>query len=156
MNWMMIGNRLKLWLFIAQYHPLLHSPTMYSLKALSRVRVLAQSHYNDPIHLPLAEHTRIPTFFVSKEIQRCLVSTYKFSNRLYVHHTVVPFITVWALICFLPEICRNILSVKMLFLWLTAISPASDNWACKDSIFSIFSLFSSQCFVALRIHYTTI
>ena len=46
---------------------------MYSLKALSRVRVLAQSHYNDPIHLPLAEHTRIPTFFVSKEIQRCLV-----------------------------------------------------------------------------------
>ena len=75
MNWMMIGNRLKLWLFIAQYHPLLHS-TMYSLKALSRVRVLAQSHYNDPIHLPLAEHTRIPTFFVSREIQRCLVSTY--------------------------------------------------------------------------------
>ena len=67
---------------------------MYSLKALSRVRVLAQSHYNDPIHLPLAEHTRIPTFFVSKEIQRCLVSTYTCSNRNYkyvhhVHHTLL-------------------------------------------------------------------
>ena len=70
--------------------------------------------------------------------------------------TVVPFITVWALICFLPEICRIILSVKMLFFWLTEISLASDNWTCENSIFSIFSLFSGQHFVTLQIHYTAI
>ena len=72
------------------------------------------------------------------------------------HFTVVPFITGWALICFLPEICRNILSVKMLFFWVTEISLASDNWTCENSIFSIFSLFSGQHFDTLQIHYTAI
>ena len=79
-----------------------------------------------------------------------------FSMQIEKQNKVVPFITVWALICFLPEICRIILSVKMLFFWLTEISLASDNWTCENSIFSIFSLFSGQHFVTLQIHYTAI
>ena len=34
--------------------------------------------------------------------------------------------------------------------------PSNDNLASKNSIFSIFSLFSGQYFVTLRIHYTAI
>ena len=63
--------------------------------------------------------------------------------------TVVPFITVWALICFLPEICRIILSVKLLFFWLTEISLASDNWTCEISIFPSFLYF----LVNILLHY---
>ena len=70
----------------------------------------------------------------------------------YTHNTVLHFISEMVSPWFLPQNQIKFLSVKMLFLWLTAFCLAIDNLETRNWKFSTCCLFSDHAFVILKSH----